>query len=33
MKQRLKLIPYESAVALMIALVSTLILGVFGFSI
>lgn len=30
-KERLKLIPYESAVGLMIAVVSTLIFGVFGF--
>ncbi|BAX54195.1 High-affinity gluconate transporter [Photobacterium damselae subsp. piscicida] len=30
MKERLKLIPYESAVGLMIAVVSTLIFGVFG---
>lgn len=33
MKERLKLIPYESAVGLMIAVVSTLIFGVFGLSI
>lgn len=31
MKERLKLIPYETAVGLMIATVSTLIFGVFGF--
>lgn len=31
MRERLKLIPYESAVGLMIAFVSTLIFGVFGF--
>lgn len=30
MKERLKLIPYESAVGLMIAVISTLIFGVFG---
>ncbi len=30
MKERLKLIPYESAVGFVIALVSTLIFGVFG---
>lgn len=33
MRERLKLIPYETAVGLMIAVVSTLIFGVFGFSI
>ncbi len=33
MHERLKLIPYETAVGLMIATVSTLIFGVFGFTI